>query len=224
MTSRASCALSLPACSIEGTDNTAPAFSRLMLLPTKACGLPRNSDTSIWSSEMPGRCVRPAMRDSESPGRTRTSSSLVGAAPATGGRGASMGAARGVVRAGAGERAGDGAVAIGAGSGAAGAAIGAGTFAGAFAGTFADEGAAAITGAADGAGACAVRALGGSNNIVYSRTSRPLDQVASMITSTKGSSTARSLVMRTTERPSARLTICTCAEGSTALYSTPAVR
>ena len=48
----------------------------------KACGLARNSDTSIWSSETPWRWVRPAMRDSESPERTRYSSPLDGAAGA----------------------------------------------------------------------------------------------------------------------------------------------
>ena len=55
----------------EGTDKVEPAFSRFMLLAMNACGLPRHSATSIWSSETPERCVRPAMRDKESPGRTR---------------------------------------------------------------------------------------------------------------------------------------------------------
>src|SRR4051812_45782359 len=50
-----------------------------MLLSMKACGLPRYSDTSIWSSDTPGRCVRPAMRDSVSPLRTRYSSTPDGA-------------------------------------------------------------------------------------------------------------------------------------------------
>ena len=213
MFSRASVADSLPACSTEGTDSTAPDFSRFMFWPTKACGLPRNNDTSIWSSEIPGRWARAAMRLSESPERTRTSSPPVaaadgaaGAAPATGGRGGSIGAGR---------EGRDGAAAIGAGAGE-GAAAGALLAFGAGAGV--------MTGAAVAAGACAVRVLGGSNSMVYSRTRRPLAQVASTITSTKGSSTARSLVIRSTERPSARLTTTTCAEGSTALYSTPAAR
>jgi hypothetical protein len=85
------------------------------------------------------------------------------------------------------------------------------------------SGAGAITGAVAG-GAASARALGGSNSIVYSRTSRPLDQVASTITSTNGSSTARSLLTRSTWRPSGRRTICTLVDGSTALYSTPAAR
>ena len=57
--------------------------------------------------------------------------------------------------------------------------------------------------------ACASARPGGSNSSVYSRTSRPEAQVASMMTSTKGSSTARSLVTRSTGRPSGRRTTCT---------------
>ena len=51
-----------------------------------------------------------------------------------------------------------------------------------------------------GAGARAI--VGGSTNRVYSRTSRPLAQVSSRITSTKGSCTARSLLRRRYGRPS----------------------
>ena len=161
-----------------------------MLSPMKACGLPRNSDTSIWSSEMPGCWVRPAMRLSESPGRTRyCEPSSAGAVAA--GRGKALAVARG---GGAGRVTGAGAAALGAGAAA---------------------GAAAITGAVAGAGAAAT--LGGSNSIVYSRTRRPLDQLASTITSTKGSNTARVLVTRRKVRPSGRRTTCTWADGSTAL-------
>ena len=54
-TSRASAAVTLRTASAEGTVSTEPAFSRFMLSPAKACGLPRNSETSIWSSDTP--CV-----------------------------------------------------------------------------------------------------------------------------------------------------------------------
>ena len=64
--------VTLPASSADGTVSTAPDFSRFMFSPAKACGLPRNSETSIWSSEMPGCSVRCAMRLSESPDLTRT--------------------------------------------------------------------------------------------------------------------------------------------------------
>ena len=51
--------------------------------------------------------------------------------------------------------------------------------------------------AATGAGAAALAVLvGGSSSKVYSRTSRPVDQVISRITSTNGSCTGRSLVRR----------------------------
>ena len=65
-------------------------------------------------------------------------------------------------------------------------------------------GAGAMTGAAAGAAACARACAGGSNSSVYSRTRRPVAQLTSRITSTKGSSTARSLVTRSYGRPSAR--------------------
>ena len=56
---RASAAGDLPwPLGAEGTVSTTPAFSRFMLLSTKACGLARYSATSIWSSETPARCVR----------------------------------------------------------------------------------------------------------------------------------------------------------------------
>ena len=200
MTSRAACGVSLPASSDDGTDSTLPAFRRFMLSPTKACGLARNSDTSIWSSETPWRCVRPAMRDSESPERTRYSSPLDG-----------PDGAAGAVVAGVLMRTGGG------GRDARGAAIGAGAAATGGGASEAGAGAGVITGAVAGGAACAWREPGGSNSIVYSRTRRPLDHVASTMTSMKGSSTARSLVTRSTLRPSARRAICTCVDGSTAL-------
>ena len=206
MTSRAACGVSLPASSGDGTDSTLPAFRRFMLSPTNACGLARNNDTSIWSSETPWRCVRPAMRDSESPDLTRYSSPLVGADGAEGADGAVVAGV--MTRTGGAGRDARGAAGDDEGAGAA--ATGGGASAG--------RGAGVITGAVAGAdGAWAWREPGGSNNIVYSRTSRPLDQVASTITSTKGSSTARSLVTRSTLRPSARRAICTWVDVSTAL-------
>ena len=199
MISRAASVVSLPASSAEGTLSTEPAFRRFMFSPAKACGLARNSDTSIWSSETPGRWMRPAMRDRESPGRTRMSSPPAAAAGAAVAGAATRGAGSVTGRAARGEGAGTGVAAAG-GAGKAASTLGAGE----------------ITGAAAGGAAGVARAVGGSNSIVYSRTSRPLDQVASTITSTKGSSTARSLVTRSTERP-LRLTSCTEVEGSTAL-------
>src|SRR4051812_372567 len=78
-----------------GTFSTVPDFNRFMLLSMNACGLPRNSETSIWSSDTPERCVREATRDSVSPGRTWYSSiepfgaaDAAGAAAVAGGRGA----------------------------------------------------------------------------------------------------------------------------------------
>jgi hypothetical protein len=47
ITSRASVGTSLPASSVEGTVSTVPDRRRFMLSPMKACGLARNSDTSI---------------------------------------------------------------------------------------------------------------------------------------------------------------------------------
>ena len=64
---------------------------------------------------------------------------------------------------------------------------------------------------------------GGSSISVYSRTRRPPDQVSSRMTSTKGSCTARSLLTRSTGRPSRRAS-CTCVPVSTGLYSTPLLR
>ncbi len=79
-------------------------------------------------------------------------------------------------------------------------------------------GAAEITGATGAGAAAMLRAtVGGSSSNVYSRTRRPLDQLISRITSTKGSSTARSLVTRRKERPSVRRISCTVVPGSTAL-------
>jgi hypothetical protein len=57
---RASAGGTACAVSVEGTERTTPAFSRFMFLPLKALGLALNSDTSIWSSETPGRWVRVA--------------------------------------------------------------------------------------------------------------------------------------------------------------------
>ena len=163
------------AASALGTASTTPAFSRFMLLSMKACGLPRYSDTSIWSSETPCRCVRAAIFDSESPGLTLYSSAPVGAATSAGlaaGRGSREAAAsaRGVAGAGTGRPA----EAARGGTGAA------------------DDIVGAVVAAGAGAGARAV--AGGSNSIVYSRTNRPVDQLTSRITSTKGSCTPRLLV------------------------------
>jgi hypothetical protein len=55
---RASAGGTACAVSVGGTESTTPAFSRFMFLPLNALGLAWNSETSIWSSEPPGRCVR----------------------------------------------------------------------------------------------------------------------------------------------------------------------
>ena len=161
----------------------------------KAFGLLRNSATSIWSSDTPWRCVRCAARYSVSPSRTLYSSMLpAGAALGAGAAARCIGAAG----AAAGRGVGAGAAARGGAGGVTGA-IGAAAIGGdAGAGVVVAPGAAEITGAA-GAAACtggATRDCGGSSSRVYSRTSRPDDQVSSRITSTNGSCTARSLVMR----------------------------
>ena len=119
---------------------------------------------------MPARCVRVAIRESESPARTRYSSADAAAD--------FLGSAT---------RGGNGAAATGfdiAGFLSAGrATIARGSEAGPGLGD-------AIAGAAGAAGtgaAAIARLLGGSNNKVYSRTRRPVDQVNSKITSTNGS-------------------------------------
>ena len=178
-----------------------------MFCAMKASGLARNSDTSIWSSETPGRSVRPAMPDSVSPRRTSTSSVLVAACAGSDGRVAAGAAARG---AGAGASA-RGAVGAGATGAAARGAAGSGRAA-AGAGPGAGETCADVAGAAGWA-----RVTGGSNNIVYSRTSRPEDQLSSRIMSINGSWTGRSLVTLSTWRPSARFCSETWVPGSTAL-------
>jgi hypothetical protein len=194
--------------SLPGNCSTEPALSRFMLPSMKASGLLRNRPTSIWSSEMPLTWVRAATLDSESPARTRYSD-----AAATGGR-----AGAGV---GTGAAAGGRATASGAGTEAAPMRGRAVVTAGAGAGTASLDacvpgaGAAATAGGAVMTGAGLGR-LGGSNSNVYSRTSRPLDQVSSRMTSTKGSCTARSLLTRSTVRPPCRAT-CTWAEVSTGL-------
>ncbi len=167
-----------------------------MLLPTKASGLPRNSATSIWSSDTLGGCTDLAMRLSESPGRTwylSPAAAAVAAAGAAGGAATALGAGAGASGRGAARRSGLGAGAATAGGGAAWATRGVGCI-GAGGGT----GAAEMAGATLGAGAAAMlRGVpGGSSSIVYSRTRRPLAQFISRITSTKGSTTARSLVTR----------------------------
>src|SRR5205085_5067798 len=157
-----------------------------MLFSMKACGLPRYSETSIWSSDTPERCVRPAMRDSVSPGRTRYSSGLDG----SGWAGVSA-VAVAVPFDGPGRRS--------AGLGdAAGPVVGAGAGVTAATGGGAGEGSGVITGAVDGPGTGDVARLrvGGSNSSVYSRTRRPVDHEPSRITPTKGSCTERSLVRR----------------------------
>ena len=162
-----------------------------MLLSMKACGLPRNSETSIWSSDTPERCVCDAMRDKVSPERTRYSSTPGDAGFATTSDGADVGLLgaglrSAVLGAGAG-------AAAGAGEGsAAGGGAAATEGAGAGAGAGAGGGGAVAIGAVEGAGARAT--VGGSNSKVYSRTSRPVDQEISRITSTNGSCTGRSLV------------------------------
>ena len=187
MTSRASAAVIFLAASAAGTFSTAPALSRFMLSPTNASGLPRNKDTSIWSSDTPWRCVRAATPLSESPRRTRYSSAIAAAgAPATAGAVgacATRGGGAVVLGTAATAGAGDGAVGVKTGE-ADGEADGKAA------------GAAVANGAVTAAGAAATRAEGGSNNIVYSRTKRPDVHVASTITSIKGSSTAPLLLTR----------------------------
>jgi hypothetical protein len=139
----------------------------------------------------------PAMRDSVSPRATRTSPPLSALA-------AAAGAGRGDA---AGGDAGRGAGARGAAASGAGAAAGA---AGGGASGLVSAGAGVITGEA--AGGALGRSCGGSNSMVYSRTSRPLAQVASTMRSTKGSSTARSLRTCSTWRPSGGHQL-TCAGG-----------
>ena len=214
MMPRASEALICLAASAEGTVNTTPALSRFMLSAMKALGLPLNSETSIWSREMPGRCARLATALKESPRRTLYSSpdSAACGAAVTGRAAAGLGAAGARMGAGADGRAIGALLAMGGGGGGDGDAEGDG------------KGAGVATAEVTGAGAAATREAGGSNNIVYSRTRRPEAQVASRITSTKGSSTARSLDTRTKARPSGRRSTVTTAEGSTGLYSTPAAR
>ena len=125
---------------------------------------------------MPARWVRVAIRESESPARTRYSSADAAAdflGSAT--RGGSGAAATGLGMAGflsAGR-------ATVAGGSKAGFAVG-----DAIAGA---AGAARAAGAAGTGAAAIARLLGGSNNKVYSRTRRPVDQVNSKITSTNGS-------------------------------------
>jgi len=149
-----------------------------MLSPMKACGLARYSETSIWSSETPGRCTREAIPYSVSPRRTAYSST----ASAADGAGSLRLAWR--RSAGAGDAAGAGARATG---GALGAVVrGAG-----------DAAAGAPEDIAGGTwGAAAWRVTGGSSSSVYSRTSRPEAQDSSRITSTNGSWMTRSLWMR----------------------------
>jgi hypothetical protein len=67
------------------------------------------------------------------------------------------------------------------------------------------------------AGAAARIAVGGSNSNVYSRTSRPVAQDTSRITSTNGSWTPRSLMSRTNRRPSERFSRLARVLGSTGL-------
>src|SRR5438034_6722300 len=139
-----------------------------MLLSMKACGLPRNSETSIWSSDTPERCVCDAMRDKVSPERTRYSSTPGDAGFATTSDGADVGLL------GAGLRS----AVLGAGAGAAAAAAGAGPGSAAGGGAAATEGAGAGAGAgAGGGGAVAIGAgegagaratVGGSNSKVDS--------------------------------------------------------
>jgi hypothetical protein len=68
MTWRASAFDSSLAVSADGTANVTPDFIRFMLSSTKACGLLRNSETSIWSSETPGSFLAVAIELSVSPG------------------------------------------------------------------------------------------------------------------------------------------------------------
>ncbi len=183
-----------------------------MLLPLKALGLARNSATSIWSRETPWRWVRPAIFESESPERTWYSSTSPVAAPALRAAGPassrgfawlaaafaaarrSRSSARAASRASRCDTAGDCGAAVG--------------------------GAAEITGdvVVPGVGGAAARIeAGGSNSSVYSRTSRPVAQEISRITSTNGSWTPRSLTRRTNRRPSGRFSNETRVLGRTAL-------
>src|SRR5439155_8921181 len=126
-----------------------------------------NSETSIWSSDTPERCVCDAMRDKVSPERTRYSSTPGDAGFATTSDGADVGLLAAGLRSavlGAGAGA---AAAAGAGPGAA-AGGGAAATEGAGAGAGAGAGGAVAIGAVEGAGARAT--VGGSNSKVYSRT------------------------------------------------------
>ena len=181
-----------------------------MLLPLKALGLARNSETSIWSSETPGRCVRAGdlrqrvagadavlvgtrrLRRARGGGARRSRAAAEASLPARGcaaarrSRASARAASRAASRA-------SRAVTARRGAGAQ-AASGAG-------------GAAEITGDVEvpGAGGAAARIVaGGSNSSVYSRTSRPVAHEISRMTSTNGSWTPRSLTRRTNRRPSAR--------------------
>src|SRR5262245_762756 len=207
MTSRASAVVTPLASSEDGTDNTAPAFSRFMFSPMNALGLLRNNATSIWSSDTPARWLWRAMRYSVSPSRTLYSSGPVGNA-AAGAAGARL-VCTAPREAGAGRGAGAAAVG-GIGVGATVDGVGAGAAAGGAADTCGAAGAWACTGGA-------TRDCGGSSSSVNSRTRRPDDHVSSRITSTNGSCTARSLVTRRYGLPSGRRAIVTCVEGSTAL-------
>jgi len=139
-----------------------------------------------------------------------------------GGDGAALGAGSGAGVTGAGAVTGDvtaatGAVAAGAG--------GVGRT-GAGAGDAGTGGGAEITGATvtpeGGGGADAV--TGGLISRVYSRTRRPDDQLASRMTSMKGSRAGRSARTETTARPSGRLSSASRAALRTSLNSMPALR
>ena len=122
---------------------------------------------------MPARCVRVAIRESESPARTRYSSAdAVADFLASATRGGNGAAATGFGIAGF----------LSAGR----ATIAGGSEAGPGLGD-AIAGAAGAAGATGTGAAAIARLLGGSNNKVYSRTRRPVDQVSSKITSTNGS-------------------------------------
>ncbi len=64
------------ACSAEGTFMTEPALTRLILPPTNASGLLRNSATSIWSSDTLAGLTLAAILLAVSPGLTVTCRSL----------------------------------------------------------------------------------------------------------------------------------------------------
>ena len=180
-----------------------------MLLPMKALGLARNSDTSIWSSETPGRCVRRGdLRQ-----RVAGLDAVLVADRRRRRRRARAGCRRAVAR--------PRLAAAARGRGAALARCGARRFARGFARSRADGARPAVGGSGVGAGGAAeitgavvvparlrragARCVaGGSNSSVYSRTSRPVAQEISRMTSTKGSWTPRSLTRRTNRRPSAR--------------------